>query len=151
MNVHNIAVLHLTIISSIFCSFVPKRDVYFEFYSSNADSTDIKLTKARFDAGYVGLHIQIPFDFDSNKQTFLYIHGYMSSASTQPDHAKSFFNTVQKGPFCCNFIVLNWTEGNSTPRYYLMKDRSRSVSNYELIIYIHAVYFTHLPLCQHLF
>lgn len=144
---YQIVLLHSAIISSIFGIFVPKRDVVFEFYSSDTDSTNVVMVDVRFDPEHaIGHNIKIPPNYDADKQTFMYIHGYMSSPTTQPAHAENFFNIVEKGPHCCNFIVLNWTQGSFTPRYYMMKERSKSVSHLLVDYSRISVYFTHLPL-----
>lgn len=122
-----IIILILAKIYIIF-AFDARRDVYFQFYSSNDDKTYSGPSISRFDTKYHQRMI-IPSNFNNEKQTFLYIHGYRSKTKTQIEHAISFFESIETGKYCCNFIILNWTEGNQTPVYTKMKERSRSVRN----------------------
>lgn len=101
-------------------------DVYFDFYSSatNLVGSAKDRRKVRFnDAG----EIDIPDNYDVHKQTFMYIHGYLSTPRAQTKHVKYFFENIETGKHCCNFIVLKWTNGNLNLLYNLMMERSRNV------------------------
>lgn len=102
--------------------FNPRKEVTFQFFASSEKS---EKTGYEFENGN-HKRIPIPKFFDSKKQTFVYIHGYMSKSETQTGHAQSFFDSMQ--PNCCNFIVLDWTKGNANVLYFPLVKRSRLVS-----------------------
>lgn len=114
--------------------FDAKKDVFFQFYSKPEGDEDVQVFNTRFDPKSPGYRIDLPASFDGNKQTFMYIHGFMSSAGVE--HARTFFSKIKTGLNCCNFVVVNWTVGSTTALYNMMKDRSRSVSKYQLINYL---------------
>lgn len=128
-------VLIFWLFSETKCAFM-KENVYFQFYSSHATRYGVD---ARFFYRNGKLDINIPNSgvFDAQKQTFMYIHGYMSPTMYQNAHVKSFYDNI-RGPNgyaanCCNFIVLNWSEGNLHPNYWLMFERARDVSSGRLV------------------
>lgn len=115
--------------------FEAEKDVYFDFYSSKSDGGPVDPTqdcqKVRFKDG----QIEIPSSYDVHKQTFMYIHGYLSTPRAQKQHVASFFENVATGHFCCNFIVLKWTNGNLNLIYALMMERSENVS-INLVVFV---------------
>lgn len=109
-----------------------RRDVQFDFFNSqHTDDKHKSVAKGYFD-GNNNYHITIPKMFDHTKQTFLYIHGYLSPSSYQDLHVTQFFeNACPVGTDChYNFIVVNWTKGCFNT-YASMFERSRGVSENE--------------------
>lgn len=128
----------LSLFYQIVCAgllFDAKKDVSFEFFSSGNFKVDRQITKGVFDEND-NYKINIPDSFDVQKQTFIYIHGYMSPTCYQNIHIKMFFDNIMRPDNKkYNFIVVNWTDGNMNPAYPLMIGRSRGVST-TLFLYV---------------
>lgn len=102
-------------------NFVPG-DVHFEFYP-NGDLKNIETVKILNDKN----DVQIPDDFDGAKQTFVYIHGYLSMEKYVRMQAEMFFDNM--GTECCNFLALNWINGANNIYYWHVRKRMLLVKN----------------------
>lgn len=113
---HFVALLQFTPIVCVnYFNFVPG-DVHFEFYPKG-DLKNFETIKILNDKN----EVQIPDDFDGTKQTFVYIHGYLSMEKYVRAQAKMFFDNM--GTECCNFLALNWINGANNIYYWHVRKR----------------------------
>lgn len=128
-----LVLLYICAITSAESEFDVNKHVFYEMYNrfSNQSTTvnlqDIDLSVLNSDNlvytnRTISGHQNCRWNWNPNKPTRIFIHGYFSTRDTFMDYARAY---LERGDF--NFIAINWLKGAITINYKRARNRVREI------------------------